>query len=60
MRKYRVSYTEVYTGFKEIEANSVEEAMGKVTDLIECDELVPSEEYDGHETTVDYAEEVDE
>jgi hypothetical protein len=34
--------------------------MRKVTDLIECDELVPSSEYDGHEITVDYAEEVSE
>ena len=57
--KYRVCYTEVFTGFKEIEANSEEEAMGKVTDLIECDELDPSKEYDGHEITVDYAEEAE-
>ncbi len=57
---YRVCYTEVFTGFKEIEANSEAEAMRKVTDLIECDELVPSSEYDGHEITVDYAEEVSE
>lgn len=59
MMKYRVCYTEVFTGFKEIEANSKAEAMGKVTDLIECDELDPSKEYDGHEITVDYAEETE-
>ena len=59
MKKYRVCYTEVYTGFKEIEANSEAEAMGKVTDLIECDELDPSKEYDGHEITVDSATEIE-
>lgn len=58
MKKYQVCYTEVFTGFKEIEANSEEEAMGKVTDLIECDELVPTETYSGHEITVDFAEEL--
>lgn len=56
--KYNVTYTEVFTGQYEVEANSEEEAMQKVSDLIEADELVPSEKYDGHEITVDFAEEV--
>lgn len=60
MKKYLVTYTETFTGQVEIEANSEAEAMGKVTDLIECDELVPTKKYDGHEVTVDYAEEFEE
>ena len=54
---YRVTYTEIFTGSKEVEANSQEEAMQIVNEMIEQDELVPSESYDGHEITVDYAEE---
>ena len=54
---YIVTYTETFTGSKEVEANSQEEAMQIVNEMIEQDELVPSESYDGHEITVDYAEE---
>lgn len=54
---YRVTYTEVFTGSKEVEANSQEEAMQIVNEMIEQDELIPSESYDGHEITVDYAKE---
>lgn len=60
MKKYLVTYTEIFTGQAKIEANSEAEAMGKVTDLIECDELVPTKRYNGHEVTVDCAEEVEE
>ena len=58
MKEYQVCYTEVFTGYKIVRANSMEEAMKKVTDLIECDELVPTETYSGHEITVDFAEEL--
>ena len=58
MKEYQVCYTEVFTGYKIVRANSEAEAMGKVTDLIECDELVPTETYSGHEITVDFAEEL--
>ena len=43
MKEYQVCYTEVFTGFKIVRANSEDEAMEKVTELIECDELVPTE-----------------
>ncbi len=39
-------------------AKTKEEAMELVQDLIETKQLVPSETYDGHEITVDFAEEV--
>ena len=55
--EYRVNYTEVFTGQYLIEAESEEEAMDKVSELIDSGELVPSENYDGHEITVDLAEE---
>ena len=48
--------------FKECEADgepvTKEEAMELVQDLIETKQLIPSELYDGHEITVDFAEEV--
>lgn len=55
---YNVCYTEVFTGFKEVEANSEAEAMEIVRGMIEQDELLPTETYDGHEITVDFADEV--
>lgn len=58
MKKYLVTYTEIYTGTIEVKAKSNEEAMELVQDLIETKQLVPSETYDGHEITVDFAEEV--
>ena len=58
MRKFMVNYTEVYTGQIEVEAESEDEAMDKVRDKINCDELDPTKMYDGHEVTVDFAEEV--
>lgn len=58
MKKYLVTYTEVYTGTYEVDSNSENEAIDFVRGLIEKDELIPSETYDGHEITVDFAEEV--
>lgn len=58
MKKYLVTYTEIYTGTIEVNAKTNEEAMELVQDLIETKQLVPSETYDGHEITVDFAEEV--
>lgn len=58
MKKYLVTYTEIYTGTIEVNAKTKEEAMELVQDLIETKQLVPSETYDGHEITVDFAEEV--
>lgn len=58
MKKYLVTYTEIYTGTIEVRAKTNEEAMELVQDLIETKQLVPSETYDGHEITVDFAEEV--
>lgn len=58
MKNYLVTYTEFYTGTIEVKAKSNEEAMELVQDLIETKQLIPSEIYDGHEITVDFAEEV--
>lgn len=58
MKNYLVTYTEIYTGTIEVNAKTKEEAMELVQDLIETKQLVPSETYDGHEITVDFAEEV--
>ena len=58
MKEYNVCYTEVFTGFKTVYANSEDEAINKLKDIIERNELVPSKDYSGHEITVDYAEEV--
>lgn len=60
MKKYLVTYTETFTGTYEVEADSENEAIGKVEELIDSDELDPTEKYDGHEITVDYAEEYEE
>lgn len=56
--KYRVTYTEVFTGTIDVDAKTKEDAMELVSDLIEKDELDPTETYNGHEITVDFAEEV--
>ena len=58
MKNYLVTYTEIYTGTVEVKAKTNEEAMELVQDLIGTKQLVPSEIYDGHEITVDFAEEV--
>ena len=58
MKNYLVTYTEIYTGTVEVKAKTKEEAMELVQDLIEKKQLIPSEIYDGHEITVDFAEEV--
>lgn len=58
MKKYLVTYTEIYTGTIEVSAKTNEEAMELVEELIEKKQLIPSETYDGHEITVDFAEEV--
>lgn len=57
MRKYLINYTEVFTGQIEVEADNEEMANDKVCEMIDSDELVPTERYDGHEITVDFAEE---
>lgn len=57
MKKYLVNYTEIFTGQIEVEADNEEMAIDKVRKMIESDELVPTERYDGHEITVDFAEE---
>ena len=58
MKKYLVTYTEVYTGTLEVNSNNENEAIDFVRNLINKKELMPSEIYDGHEITVDFAEEV--
>ena len=58
MKNYLVTYTEIYTGTIEVSAKTNEEAMELVEELIEKKQLIPSEIYDGHEITVDFAEEV--
>ena len=58
MKNYLVTYTEIYTGTVEVKAKTNEEAMKLVEELIEKKQLIPSEIYDGHEITVDFAEEV--
>lgn len=60
MKKYLVTYTETFTGAYEVEAESEYEAIEKVEELIDSDKLDLTEKYDGHEVTVDYAEEVKE
>ena len=57
MKKYLVNYTEVFTGQIEVEADNEEMANDKVCEMIDSDELIPTERYDGHEITVDFAEE---
>ena len=57
MKKYLVNYTEMFTGQIEVEADNEEMANDKVCEMIDSDELVPTERYDGHEITVDFAEE---
>ena len=58
MKNYLVTYTEIYTGTIEDKEKTNEEAMELVEELIEKKQLIPSEIYDGHEITVDFAEEV--
>lgn len=57
MKKFLVNYTETFTGQIEVEADNEEMANNKVCEMIDSDELVPSEHYDGHEITVDFAKE---
>ena len=57
MKKYLVNYTETFTGQIEVEADNEEMANNKVCEMIDSDELIPSERYDGHEITVDFAKE---
>lgn len=52
--KYLVNYTETYTGQIEIEAESKEQANDIVCKMIDCEKLIPSETYDGHEITIDF------
>ena len=54
MKKYLVNYTETFTGMVEVEADNEEMANNKVCEMIDSDELVPTERYDGHEVTVDF------
>lgn len=58
MKTFLVNYTETFTGQVEVNAESEEEAMKIVNEQIESDELVPSQRYDGHDVTVDFAEEI--
>ena len=58
MKTFMVNYTEIFTGQVEVKAESEEEAMEIVKKQIGTDELVPSQRYDGHEITVDFADEV--
>ncbi len=55
MKKYLVNYTETFTGQIEVEADNEEMANNKVCEMIDSDELVPTECYDGHDITVDFA-----
>lgn len=54
MKKYLVNYTETFTGQIEVEADNEEMANNIVCEMIDSDELVPTERYDGHEVTVDF------
>lgn len=57
MKKYLVTYTETFTGQVEVVADNEEMANNKVCEMIDSDELVPTERYTGHDVTVDFAEE---
>ena len=57
MKKYLVTYTETFTGQIEVEADNKEMANDKVCEMIDSDELDPTKRYDGHDVTVDFAEE---
>ena len=58
MKTFMVKYTETFTGQIAVKAESKEKAMEIVSEKIEADELVPSQRYDGHDVTVDFADEV--
>ena len=58
MKTFMVNYTETFTGQIAVKAESKEKAMEIVNEQIESDELVPSQRYDGHDVTVDFADEV--
>lgn len=58
MKTFMVTYTETFTGQVEVQANSEVEAINLVNEQISSDQLVPTERYDGHDITIDYAEEV--
>ena len=54
MKKYLINYTETFTGQIEVEADNEEMANNKVREMIDSDELIPTDRYDGHEVTVDF------
>lgn len=58
MKKFLVNYTEIFTGQIEVEADNTEMANNKICEMIDSDELVPTERYDNHEVTVDFAKEI--
>lgn len=58
MKTFLVNYTETFTGQVEVQAASEAEAMDIIRSQIESDELIPSDRYDGHDVTIDFAEEV--
>lgn len=55
MKKFLVNYTETFSGQVEVEADNEEMANDIVCAMIDSDELVPTERYDGHDITVDFA-----
>lgn len=55
--KYLVYYEEIFNGSTEVEATSEQEAIQIVKDKIESDEIEPTINYDGHEVSVNWAEE---
>ena len=55
--KYTIHVKDISYGVIEVEADNEEMANNKVCEMIDSDELVPSERYTGHDITVDFAEE---
>lgn len=55
---FLVNYTETFTGQVIVSAQSEEDAIKIVRQKIDNEDLVPSESFDGHEVTVDFAKEV--
>ena len=51
-QKFLVGYEETFTGHKEVEAESIEQAQDMVRELIESDKLDPTKDDEDHDVTV--------
>ena len=55
MNKYLVTYTEIFTGQVEVEANNEEMANDRICEMIDSGELDPTKDFSGHNITVNLA-----